>query len=165
MKIRRIYHKITAVLTLSVMLTGTCSFSARANALDDAKKFLFDLKDKVVIAVCPEVMGGLPTPRVPSEIVDGIVMNREGKCVDREFRLGTERIMQAIEQTKIDLAILQPRSPSCGVGKVYDGTFSGRLTDGMGIFAQRLQEAGIPAVTVEWLENKKEGRENGNTPV
>ena len=150
------------VLVSACLLGLNCKYTGGNNYSDKLAEYL---KDKVVIAVCPEVMGGLPTPRVPSEIVDGIVMNRQGKSVDREFRLGTERIMQAIEQTKIDLAILQSRSPSCGVGKVYDGTFSGRLTDGMGIFAQRLQEAGIPAVTVEWLEDRKEGRENGNTPV
>lgn len=147
------------VLVSACLLGVNCKYSGGNNY---SEKLMEYLKDKVVIAVCPEVLGGLPTPRVPSEIVDGVVMNREGECVDRAFRLGAERIMQAIEHTRIDLAILQSRSPSCGVGTVYDGTFSGRLTDGMGVFAQRLRDAGIPAVTVEWLNDRKEGESGEN---
>ena len=149
------------VLVSACLLGMNCKYNGGNNYSEKLAEFL---RDKVVIAVCPEVMGGLPTPRIPSEIVDGVVMNREGECVDGAFRLGAERILQAIGTTKIDLAILQPRSPSCGVGQVYDGTFSGKLTEGNGIFAQRLQEAGIRTVTVEWLE-REEGAADGNQEV
>ena len=156
----RMDEKMT-VLVSACLLGINCKYNGGNNA---SEKLADYLRDKVVIAVCPEVMGGLPTPRIPSEIVDGVVMNREGECVDGAFRLGAERILQAIGTTKIDLAILQPRSPSCGVGQVYDGPFSGKLTEGNGIFAQRLQEAGIRTVTVEWLE-REERAGDGNQEV
>ena len=104
-----------------------------------------------VIPVCPEVMGGLSTPRVPSEIVNGVVMNREGRNNDAEFRAGAEIALGIAKAEKIDIAVLQSRSPSCGVNQVYDGTFSGTLRKGQGVFAQLLAENGIKVADIEDL--------------
>ena len=134
------------VLVSACLLGFNCKYSGGNNL---SKPLMAFLADKVVISVCPEVMGGLPVPRIPSEQKDAVVIDREGHCVDMAFRLGVERIMDAISPMKIDLAILQPRSPSCGVGKIYDGTFTGTLTDGMGIFADSLRKAGIQVMTAE----------------
>lgn len=102
--------------------------------------------------MCPEVFGGLPTPRKPSEIVNGEVCTCEGISVDREFRLGAQRALDMCERaggpSEISACILQDRSPSCGVGHIYDGSFSGTLTTGNGVFADLLLRHGyrvIPA--------------------
>ena len=102
--------------------------------------------------MCPEVFGGLPTPRKPSEIVNGEVRTCEGASVDREFRLGAQRALDMCEQaggpSEIAACILQDRSPSCGVGHIYDGSFSGTLTTGNGVFVDLLLRHGyrvIPA--------------------
>ena len=102
-----------------------------------------------VIPVCPEVLGGLPTPRVPAEIVNGVVINREGVSVDDAFRLGAKKAIEMARQEKPDLIILQSRSPSCGVKEIYDGTFSGKLVPGHGIFAEMALQAGFRVIDAE----------------
>ena len=102
-----------------------------------------------VIPVCPEVLGGLPTPRVPAEIVNGTVINREGVSVDDAFRRGAKKALEMARQEKPDLIILQSRSPSCGVKEIYDGTFSGKLVPGHGIFAEMALQAGFQVIDAE----------------
>ena len=104
-----------------------------------------------VITFCPEVMGGLPTPRIPSEIRDGIVVNRAGVRVDKEFRRGAETTLKIAEREQPDLIILQSRSPSCGVKQRYDGTFSGTLINGSGVAAELLIQHGFHVIDVEDL--------------
>ena len=104
-----------------------------------------------IIPICPEVMGGLSTPRVPSEIVHGIVMNKDGVNVDREYRCGAEMALKIAEREKPDLVILQSRSPSCGVKQRYDGTFTRTLIDGPGLTAELLMRHGFRVVDVEDL--------------
>ena len=96
-----------------------------------------------VIPVCPEMAGGLPAPRFPCEIVNGVVMNGSGENKDKEFRDGAEKCLELAKEKAIDLAILQPRSPSCGTGHIYDGTFSGKIIEGNGVFASLLLENGF----------------------
>ena len=109
------------------------------------------IKGHEVISVCPEVLGGLPTPRVPSEIVNGVVTTRDGRDVDSEFKLGAEIALKKAIEENVDLVILQSRSPSCGVKQIYDGSFSGTKIDGQGIFAKLLIENNIRMVDVEDL--------------
>ena len=104
-----------------------------------------------VITFCPEVMGGLPTPRIPSEIRDGLVVNRAGVRVDKEFRHGAEKTLKIAEREQPDLIILQSRSPSCGVKQRYDGTFSGTLINGSGVAAELLIQHGFHVIDVEDL--------------
>ena len=97
-----------------------------------------------LIAVCPEVQGGLPTPRPPAERQkDGRVVNRDGTDVTVQYRRGAEIALQTAREQGCALAILKARSPSCGSGEIYDGTFSGTLVPGDGVAAQRLRQAGI----------------------
>ena len=97
-----------------------------------------------LIAVCPEVQGGLTTPRPPAERQkDGQVVNREGTDVTVQYRRGAEIALQTARGQGCALAILKERSPSCGSGEIYDGTFSGTLVPGDGVAAQRLRQAGI----------------------
>ena len=102
-----------------------------------------------VIPVCPEVLGGLPTPRNPSEIVSGEVINCKGVNVDRQFREGAEEALRIAKENGIDLAILQSRSPSCGVKQIYDGNFTGKLIPGQGVFAQLLEKNGFRVMDCE----------------
>ena len=97
-----------------------------------------------VFPICPEIAGGLPTPRVPVELKDGKAMNKDGEDVTRYFCRGVELTMKKIREEGISLVILQPRSPSCGSIEIYDGTFTKTLISGKGMFAQALSDAGIP---------------------
>jgi uncharacterized protein YbbK (DUF523 family) len=105
---------------------------------------LEELKKKYcLIPVCPEQLGGLATPRDPAEIRDGRVVSKKGRDVTAEFEKGAEEVLRLAKLFDCDTAILKERSPSCGYGRVYDGTFSGTLTDGSGLTAGLLAENGI----------------------
>ena len=78
------------------------------------------------------MLGGLPAPRVPAEIADGIVMNREGIRVDEAFRRGAEKALEIARQEKPELIITKSRSPSCGAREIYDGTFTGKRIPAVG---------------------------------
>lgn len=109
------------------------------------------VKNNEIISVCPEVMGGLPVPRAPGEIVDGTVRNEDGTSVDLEYRAGALKALEIAKKEGIDLAILQSRSPSCGVNQIYDGTFSHRIIKGSGVFAQLLRDNGFKVLDAEDL--------------
>ena len=104
-----------------------------------------------MVPVCPEVLGGLPIPREPAEIVNGMVSRKDGTSVDREFRSGAEKAMEIVRKNRVEVVILQSRSPSCGVSAIYDGSFSGKLIPGQGVFTELLQKNGIKVIDVEDL--------------
>lgn len=136
------------ILVSACLLGENCKYSGGNNRSEDVLSFV---RGHEVIAVCPEVLGGLSVPRPSAEIVDGVVMNKNGESVDAQFRSGVEKALEMIRGRRIDLAVLQPRSPSCGVRQVYDGTFSGRLREGSGLLAQALKELGVPVVDADRL--------------
>ena len=105
-----------------------------------------------VVTVCPEQMGGLTTPRIPSEIRDGIVTAKDGRIVDREFRKGAAKCLEIAIREQPDLIVLQSRSPSCGVKQRYDGSFSGKLVDGSGVTAELLINNGFRVIDVEDID-------------
>ena len=109
------------------------------------------VKGHEVISVCPEVMGGLSIPRSSAEIVNGKVINTDNISVDKEFRDGADKALKIDLDNQVDLAILQSRSPSCGVKEIYDGTFTKTKIKGMGIFAKLLKDNGIKLIDVEEL--------------
>lgn len=138
-------------LMVSACLAGeNCKYNCGSNRNDMVRALM---EKNEVIMICPEVMGGLPTPRVPSEIRNGIVMAKDGRIVDREFRKGAEICLAEALREKPDLIILQSRSPSCGVKQRYDGTFSGKLIDAPGVAAQLLMDNGFSVLDVEDLED------------
>lgn len=99
-----------------------------------------------LIPVCPEQLGGLSTPRDPSEIINGRVISCNGRDVTDEFSRGAAEALHLAKLYNCSLAILKERSPSCGFGAVYDGTFTGHLVSGNGITAQLLSENGIAII-------------------
>lgn len=139
-------------IVVSACLMGE---SCKYNGLDNYHRELVEACERTgteVLLVCPEVFGCLPIPRDPSEIVNGEVRTCEDISVDREFPLGVQRALDMCERaggpSEISACILQDRSPSCGVGRIYDGSFSGTLTTGNGVFVDLLLRHGyrvIPA--------------------
>ena len=136
------------IMVSACLLGENCKYSGGNNR---SEKVLEYIKGHEVFSICPEVMGGLPTPRVPAEIVDGVVMSKAGVNVDREYRLGAEKALEIAKREKIDLAILQSRSPSCGVKEVYDGSFTGKRIPGQGVTAKLLCENGFRVMDAEEL--------------
>ena len=133
-------------IAVSACLLGeNCKYNGGNNLSEKVSEYV---KGHEVIPVCPEVFGGLPTPREPSEIVDGIVRHKDGSSVDKEFRKGAEAAFKIIKEKEVELVILQSRSPSCGVNTIYDGSFSGKIIKGHGVFAEILLKNGIKVIDV-----------------
>ena len=131
-------------IAVSACLLGhNCKYSGGSNR---SQKVLDYIEGHEVIPVCPEVTGGMPTPRVPVELKDGKAINRYGEDVTEFFLRGVEKTMEKLDGEDIDLAILQPRSPSCGCKQIYDGSFTKTLIEGKGMFAQALAAAGITMI-------------------
>lgn len=134
-------------IVVSACLMGEkCKYNGGCNYSEAVMEFI---KGREVIPVCPEVKAGLGVPRIPVEIVDGIVKDKNGNSVDACLRTAVAQILEQIKDEPVECAILKSRSPTCGVKQVYDGTFSGRLIDGMGVLAEALQKAGYQVVDSE----------------
>lgn len=95
-----------------------------------------------LIGVCPEVLGGLPTPRQPSEIVGDKVISKTGNDVTMEYVSGAQKALEIAKENGVDYCIFKAKSPSCGCGVIYDGTFSGKLIEGNGITVKLFLENG-----------------------
>ncbi|MCM2268258.1 MAG: DUF523 domain-containing protein [Elusimicrobiales bacterium] len=117
---------------------GGSKYSAKAALLAERYEF---------VPVCPEVLGGLPTPRPPSEILGARVMSKDGADVTAQFRLGAARSLEMARKAGAVKALLKSGSPSCGRGLVHDGFFSGKLVPGNGVTAALLEENGISVHT------------------
>ena len=139
------------IVVSACLLGENCKYNGGNNRSETVLRYV---RGREVIAVCPEMLGGLPAPRDPAEIVSGEVQNARGESLDAPFRAGARRALAQIDGEDIELAILQPRSPSCGGRQIYDGTFSHRLIPGQGVFAQLLAERGIRIVEPENLERE-----------
>ena len=133
------------MILVSACLVGEkCKYNGEDNKNEKIIEFL---KDKEYITVCPETMGGLPTPRPPSEIKGDLVFNSEGKDVTSNFLKGAEETLKIAKENNVDLVILKAKSPSCGYGQIYDGSFKGKLIKGNGITCKVLIENGYKVLT------------------
>lgn len=140
------------ILVSACLLGKNCKYNGSNNLNQSVLDFI---EGHEVIGVCPEQLGGLSTPRLPAEMVEGIVTNKEGISVDAEFRKGAQTALAAALEKKVDLAILQSRSPSCGVKEIYDGSFSGKKVKGQGVFARLLTKYGIKVLDAEDIAEHK----------
>ena len=136
------------VMVSACLLGENCKYSGGNNYSEKVAAYI---ADKTVIPVCPEVLGGLPVPRMPCEIVDGTVRAGDGRSFDAEYHLGAEKALEIARKEKPDVIILQSRSPSCGVKQIYDGTFSGTKIPGQGVFAAMAIREGFRVVDLEDL--------------
>lgn len=140
---------------VSACLAG---INCRYNGSDSANKAIQELvREGKAIAVCPEIIAGLPIPRACSEIIiaeDGNrkIVSKGGQDFTKEFIEGAEKTLEIAKTIGVEKAILQSRSPSCGYGLIYDGTFCGELKAGNGLTAELLVENGIEVYTENDLE-------------
>ena len=111
-------------------------------------------KDNTFIPVCPEQLGGLPTPRIKSEIKDNLAIRYDGKDVTDNYLRGANITLDIAKLNKIDYCILKSKSPSCGKGLIYDGNFNGTLIDGDGLTCKLLKENGFVVYSEEDIINK-----------
>jgi uncharacterized protein YbbK (DUF523 family) len=145
------------VFLISSCLIG-CEVTWRATS-NAHERFAALLREHRAIPVCPEQLGGLPTPRPPSEIVGGTgedvldgsarVLTRDGADVTEHFLRGAQEVLRIAELVRPKLVILKERSPSCGVHWIYDGTFSGNLRSGCGVTTALLRRNGWRVVSDE----------------
>ena len=127
----------TKIIVSACLLGENCKYNGGNNKCDD----IISLAEKFeIIPVCPECFGGLPIPRVPSEIKDGRVYSKTGEDLTEAFLSGAEQTLYIAKEANAPCAVLKENSPSCGFGKIYDGTFSGNKIDGNGITAQLLYD-------------------------
>jgi uncharacterized protein YbbK (DUF523 family) len=130
-----------AILVSACLCGVACNHEGEAAAVDLRPALAARFR---VVPVCPEVCGGLPTPRVAAEIqADGRVRTRDGADVTAAFERGARTAVALAAATGATHAVMKSRSPSCGSGQVYDGTFSRTLVAGEGVAAQALREAGV----------------------
>ena len=130
------------MLAVSACLLGVaCRYDGTSKPMIGVRNLEKDFR---ILPVCPEVLGGLPTPREPCEILGDRVIDRTGKDVTEVFLTGAEKTLALIRQNRCVAALLKERSPSCGTGRVHNGLFDGGLTDGNGIAADLLKRNGIP---------------------
>ncbi len=135
-------------LCSACLLGVNCRYDGR-NALN--KKVVELLEKETLIPVCPEQLGGLSTPREPAEIVGKRVITRSGRDVTENFMRGARETLKIAKLFGVKEAVLKQGSPSCGCGRIYDGTFSGRTVKGDGVTTALLKRHGIKVVTEEDL--------------
>jgi uncharacterized protein YbbK (DUF523 family) len=141
------------MILISACLAGIpCKYSGGDNGIAEIRKMYEEGK---CIAVCPEVLGGLPTPRPCAEIQQGRVINTEGRDVSEEYRRGALLALQKAEEAGCAEAILKAYSPSCGCGEIYDGSFTHTKIKGNGVFAKICLEHGIHCISDEEYKERK----------
>ncbi len=136
------------IVVSACLLGENCKYNGGNNLCPKVLKYV---KDKEVIPVCPELAAGMGCPRIPIEITDGVLLDKNGKNWDEPMRKAIANIMDNLKNEEILCAVLKSRSPTCGVKQIYDGTFSGRLIDGAGLFARAMQAAGYQVIDSEEL--------------
>jgi uncharacterized protein YbbK (DUF523 family) len=141
-KIILIHMKLCSACLLGI----NCRYDGKSKPNE---KILELSKKETFVLVCPEQLGGLPTPRIQSEIRDGKVFNLAGEDVTENFQKGAEETLKLAKKHNLKEAILKQRSPSCGCGQIYDGTFSGKVIEGWGITADLLRKNGIKVISEE----------------
>lgn len=137
---------------MAVILVSSCLLGIRCRYKGDSVRCekLIELSDRhTLIPVCPEQMGGLPTPRNPSERVGDQVLSSTGDNVTEQFRKGAETALYLANLFHCDFAVFKAYSPACGKGVIYDGSFSGKRKSGNGVAAECLIRSGIPVYTDE----------------
>lgn len=131
-------------ILISACLLGVgCRYDGKGNYMD----FVEQLKSRhQLIPVCPEQLGGLATPRCPAERQGEAVVTKDGRDVTKEYERGAREVLRLCRMFGCEAAVLKERSPSCGAGRIYDGSFKKKLVEGNGVCAQMLINEGILVV-------------------
>ena len=128
------------ILVSACLLGVGCRYDGQSNQLPQLEQLM---KKHTCIPVCPEIFGGLPTPRVPAERQGNKVITQDGQDVTENFIRGTAEVLRLADLYHCKAALLKERSPSCGSGQIYDGAFTKTLVEGDGLTAQMLKKKGI----------------------
>ena len=128
------------ILVSACLLGEKCRYDGKSKPCDSVIKLSekFDL-----VPICPEVFGGLPTPRIPAEIVDGAVLRKDGVDVTNNYKIGAQKALDIAIQNNIKIAVLKEKSPSCGKDIIHNGKFDGELSPGNGITVNLFLKHGI----------------------
>ena len=131
-------------LLISACLLGVaCRYDGQSKPIECIER----LKERYnLIPVCPEILGGLPTPRIPSERRTNGVFNANGQDVTQFYEKGAFEVVRIAKMLECKYALLKEKSPACGCGKIYDGSFTKVLTDGNGVAAEALMKDGISVI-------------------
>lgn len=140
------------ILVSACLLGINCKYDGGNNLKEELKE-LADLHN--LVPFCPEVYGGLATPRIPSERLGEKVVNKVGSDVTENFVRGAMEALRIARLFDCKYAILKEKSPSCGSNKIYDGTFTGTLTDGDGVTTELLKKHGITVITENELGKRR----------
>ena len=146
------------MILVSACLVGiNCKYNGGNNYNENITNLV---REGLAIPMCAEQLGGLTTPRVPAEIkyIDGkrYVIDANGKDVTNEFERGAKEVLEFVKRMNIKKVILKSKSPSCGIGKIYNGNFENKLVSGNGILAEMLIESGIEVISSdEYVDNFK----------
>ena len=142
-----------SILVSKCLLGYPCRYDGKSVPCVD----IIALKDKYnLIPVCPEELGGLPTPRIPAEVVGNRVIRRDGQDITAEYTMGAKIALTYALENGCKIAILKSKSPSCGKGTIYDGSFTGTLTHGDGITVRLLESRGIQVINEKEAEKLNE---------
>ena len=128
------------ILVSACLLGASCRYDGKSKPNEEVIKLM---NKHNLIPFCPEVMGGLPTPRIPSEVVRDKVLNEKGEDVTAQYKKGAEEALKIAKMYNCKYAILKEKSPSCGKGKIHNGKFDGGYIEGNGITARLFIENGI----------------------
>lgn len=128
------------ILVSSCLLGKNCKYNGENNYNEDVIEFLNKYE---IVSVCPEELGGLSTPRLPSEINNKKVIRKDGKDVTKNFQKGAMIALEIAKNNNCKFAILKKKSPSCGFGEIYDGSFTSTIVKGNGVTADLLYSNGI----------------------
>ena len=138
------------ILISACLLGMSCRYNGEGQIIPGTDKLM---EKHHLVPICPEIYGGLSTPREPSEIKNGRVISKSGNDLTEYFERGAEEILALAKLYHCKYAILKQRSPSCGYKEIYDGTFSGKIINGNGILAALLLKNGI--VIIDETETDK----------
>ncbi len=138
------------VLVSACLVGKKCRYDGNDSYHQKVADFVKENQEEVIL-ICPEEMGGLNTPRCPCEIVGRSVQTKTGKDFTSEFELGAEKVRKIIKTNHVTRAIMKSKSPSCGCGQIYDGSFTGKLTSGNGITVEMLLENNVEVITEDDL--------------
>ena len=134
-------------ILISACLAGVnCKYNGGNN---ENKKVIELIKNGNAILVCPEQLGGLMTPRTPAERLKDKVITKDNHDVTEAYNRGANEVLSLVKRFNIKKAILKSKSPSCGKGKIYDGTFSHTLTERDGVTTELLMKNGVEVITEE----------------
>ena len=136
------------ILVSACLLGEKVRYDGKDNYVEALERLKVDYD---LIPLCPEVRGGLSVPRDPAEIIRGRILTNKGKDVTAQFLLGAEDVLDFCLKNNIHKAIMKARSPSCGKGRIYDGSFSNRLVGGNGVTVELLQRNHIKVYSEEEL--------------